>query len=70
MVLKWLVLIGIVAAVWFGFRAITRRNEKPKVDGRKREHLEVEEMTACPVCGTYVTADQGNCGRDRCPYGG
>ena len=70
MLLKWLVLIAIVAAVWFGFKAISRRNEAAKVDDRKKSTPEVEDMTACPVCGTYVTEGQGNCGRQGCPYKG
>ena len=27
----------------------------------------VEEAQACPVCGVYVAASSGNCGRSGCP---
>lgn len=67
MILKWLVLILIVAGVWYGFKAISRRNQAKMAEDR-RERDTVEEMTACVTCGTYVTPKQGNCGKDGCPY--
>ena len=68
MLLKWVVLGAIVAAVWYGFKAIARRNKASQVDSARRARESVEDMTACPVCGTYVTNDQRNCGRSECPY--
>lgn len=65
MILKWLVLIAIVVAVWYGFKAIGRRNKAKQV---RRDREEVEQMNACSVCGTYVTSDQSDCGTTGCPY--
>ena len=68
MLLKWVVLIAIVAAVWYGFKAIGRRNKASQVDSARNARDSVEDMSACTVCGTYVTTDQRDCGRDGCPY--
>ena len=60
MIMKYLLLAAIVAAVWYGFKAVSRRN--------KAKTASVEDMTACSVCGTFVTPEQGDCGKDGCPY--
>ena len=68
MIMKYLVLALIVAGVWYGFKAISRRNQaKTAEDQRKRTEF-VEDMAACTTCGTFVTPEQGNCGKDGCPY--
>ena len=75
---KILVLALIVAAVWFGFKWIGRRNSlgrtrKPgKIRGRGPRPVEdAEQMVNCPVCDAYVVArNAGSCGREDCPYGG
>ena len=66
MLLKWLVLAAIVAGVWFGYKAISRRNNSDKVAGEEKEGI--SEMTACSVCGTYVAESQKDCGQAGCPY--
>ena len=70
MLLKWLVLILIVIGVWYGFTAITRRNKARQVEAARRRREGIKDMRACPVCDTYVPAEQGDCGRDSCPYSG
>lgn len=65
---KWLVLLIIVAGVWYGFKAVSRRNVSQQVDEERRRREAVEDMTACSVCGTFVPQGQRNCGRDGCPY--
>ncbi len=84
---KILVLAAVIAAVWYGFKWISRLQEvrdaqeggKPKKKRRwpgtaRRAKEEppasaAEDMTACPVCGTYVaTRGAANCGRADCPY--
>lgn len=67
MIMKYLVLALIVAGVWYGFKAISRRNQARMAEDRRQKDS-VEEMTACATCGTYVTPEQGNCGKDGCPY--
>lgn len=68
MIMKWLVLALIVVGVWYGFKAIARRNQARAAEDQRAKRDSVEEMTACPTCGTYVTPEQGNCGKDGCPY--
>ena len=68
MILKILVLLLVVGAVWYGFKAIGRRNMKKQTEDARNDRIEGEDMTACDECGTYVTAKPSNCGRERCPY--
>lgn len=76
---KILVLAIAIAAVWFGFRYFTAlgqaARERQEAGGpaprsaRKPAALDAEEMTACPRCGTYVSASKpGACSRVDCPY--
>ncbi len=75
--LKLLVLAAIVAAVWYGFKWLQRRDEiaarggdesLTKTRGNKRVDA-VEDMVKCPVCGTYVAAEGAqDCGKPDCPY--
>lgn len=68
MIMKWLVLALIVVGVWYGFKAISRRNMAKTAEDRRERTDSVEEMTPCATCGTYVTPEQKNCGKDGCPY--
>ena len=70
MLLKWLVLILIVIGVWYGFKAITRRNKARQVEAARRRREGIKDMRACTVCDTYVPTEQSDCGRDGCPYSG
>jgi len=79
---KLIVLAGIVAAVWYGFKLLTRLQEARKTDAALRQntakrpgaargadHEEAEDMVQCPVCQAYVPARGAtSCGRDDCPY--
>ena len=67
MIMKYVVLVAIVVAVWYGFKMISRRNKAKQMEEAQRDR--VEDMTSCPVCGVYVTPEQGDCGRDACPHG-
>jgi hypothetical protein len=78
--LKLLVLIVIIAAVWYGFKLVARRNRN--VGGRRppgrigpggheASDSAAQDMESCTVCGTFVpNASAKNCGRDNCPYPG
>jgi hypothetical protein len=68
MIMKYLVLAAIVAAVWYGFKAISRRNKAKTAEDQRKAAEAVEDMTACTTCGTFVTSDQRNCGKSGCPY--
>jgi hypothetical protein len=69
---KLLVLAIIVAAVWYGFKFISRldRQRKQKLSEENKKATDsIGEMEKCPVCSTYVVAAQAaNCGRPGCPY--
>lgn len=70
MIMKWLVLALIVGGVWYGFKAIGRRNKAKQMDAERDAKDTVEDMSACTVCGTYVAANPKSCGRESCPYPG
>ena len=70
MIMKLLVLLLIVGGVWYGFKAIARRNKAKQMAAHRKAQESVEDMTPCAVCGTFVTRDQADCGSDGCPYPG
>ena len=79
---KLILLVGIVAAVWYGFKLLTRLQEARKTDAALRQNTakrpgaargeakdKAEDMVQCPVCQAYVPArGTSSCGRDDCPY--
>ncbi|MAY65831.1 MAG: hypothetical protein CMM77_01740 [Rhodospirillaceae bacterium] len=70
-----------IAAVWYGFKWLTRMQARQREVARdnakrmkesgtsKSKTPEVEDMVECPTCGAYVAA-QGmrHCGKSDCPY--
>jgi uncharacterized protein len=75
---KILVLILIIAAVWYGFKFIARRNQnvgarQPKrhigSDNGEASGSTTQDMESCSVCGTFVpNTSAKSCGREACPY--
>lgn len=79
---KVLLLVAVVAAVWFAFRWFQRwekdrnqvaedplRPRKRGWDERPGQPASTEEMTACKICGAFVAARIAtSCGRPNCPY--
>jgi uncharacterized protein len=75
---KLIVLAGIVAAVWYGFKLVGRlqaARDAEAAAGRssakrpRAAHPEAEDMVQCPVCQAYVPArGTTSCGRADCPY--
>ena len=69
---KLLVLVIIVAAVWYGFKLVGRldRQRREKIAQKKKKGTDsVGKMEQCKICGTYVLASgTRNCGRPGCPY--
>jgi len=81
---KLIVLIAIVAAVWYGFKWVSRlqaardAETKAKGAGTARRRApgrpaatvdDAEDMVQCPVCRAYVQArGASSCGRSDCPY--
>ena len=67
---KLLVLAAIIAAVWYGFKWVTRMRDIRDAAEAERE-VTAEEMVRCPKCDAYVVAKgASDCGRDGCPYAG
>jgi uncharacterized protein len=78
--LKFLLLILLVAAVWYGWRYVNRKpanNPPPAPSGRPPEapaasaKTDAEDLRPCPVCGTYMVTGPGQpagqtCGRPEC----
>ena len=77
--LKFLVLILLIAAVWYGWRYINRKPPaKPSAPAEKARPTPktiAEDLKPCPVCGTYMVVDPGlppeqaatrTCGRPDC----
>lgn len=74
--LKFLLLILLVAAVWYGWRYINRKPPaKPPAPAEPRApeppKAIAEDLKPCPVCGTYMVVDPGKpadqtCGRPDC----
>ena len=73
---KLVVLILVVIVVWKGFQILGRlgrerqtANVPPRrAPAAKRESGAVEETRHCGVCGAYVSAGAGKCGRADCPF--
>ena len=81
---KLLVLVAVIAAVWYGFKFIGRLQDQRQADAKLRAGVgrrpsargaddpgtpAAENMVACPVCQAYVTArNTASCGRTDCPY--
>lgn len=66
-----LILISLlVFAVWYATRWL---NRPPAKVARRRPapspqpQASIEDLVACPSCGTYVAAGAGGCGRPGCP---
>ncbi len=74
---KLAVLVGIVVAVWYGFKYIgqldkarkqARANKPPRQSGGGTAP-DVEDTVQCPACGAYVVAKTASpCERPDCPY--
>ena len=62
----------VVAAVWYGFKIVTRDKTLKKPDDGKNVAGVADpgavEMQACHVCGVYVVPGSSDCGTAECPY--
>lgn len=75
---KIFLLIGIIAAVWYGFRFLgaldrarkqAERVAKQAPRQRRPDVANVEDTVKCRVCGAYVPARQPTrCNRSDCPF--
>jgi len=71
---KILLLVLVVAIVWFGFRHLTRVTEMVIRrggfhPGSPRDSAPSETMSECRVCGVWQPSRTASpCGRADCPY--
>jgi len=71
---KLLVLVAVIAFVWFGWRWFQRwelerrMGEGGRVRDKETRRLPAEDMAACRICGVYVAQGAKSCGRAECPY--
>ena len=79
--LKLVFLAGAVAGVWYLFKMLggptapppEREAQAPQraAGTAARNRADAEDMIACKVCGTYVSATGArSCGRPDCPWRG
>ena len=72
MIQKIIILAALIAAVWYGFKFVSRleAQRKQKVAQEKRDAVDgISDTVQCPVCDTYVAAEApGDCGKPDCPY--
>ncbi|HSK41749.1 MAG TPA: hypothetical protein VK943_18430 [Arenibaculum sp.] len=80
---KLIILALLLAAVWYGFRWVSRVNHLRAEQAAERSRLRkaaggapaagtavAEDMEKCPSCGVYVSPrSAAACGRPGCPYG-
>ena len=69
---KILVLVAIVALVWYGFklfgrgRKLEKSTKKGDISGEnEKQKVDLEE---CPICEAYVHAGASSCGKNSCPF--
>jgi hypothetical protein len=66
--LKYLLLILVIAGVWYGWRYMNRRpaakTPAPPPPAPEPPKAVAEDLKPCPVCGTYTTGQ--TCGRPEC----
>ena len=66
---KLLVLVAIVAAIWWAFNRFggSKTVQKERKDRVKSDEPDAVDMTKCPGCGDFL-APGTKCTRPECPY--
>ncbi len=71
---KLLVIVAVIAVVWYAFKFIGRRDQlgatkrTARRSTKKKSRDEIEDLVQCAVCGTYVQTGGATCVRGDCPY--
>ena len=68
MFLKFIVLLLIIGAAWYLFKKFHGRDINEGLNELNREWIESEDVSACQICGVFVTEGPSNCGHDICPH--
>jgi len=66
---KLVLLILVAFIVWYAMRwrhraATNIANRRPTPSRQPA----IQDLVACRICGAYVAADAGSCGKADCPY--
>lgn len=64
---KLLVVVLVIAAVWYALRLVSRRPQAPPVQPQRKPAIEAEDLVSCRVCSSYVPMGSRNCGKPGCP---
>lgn len=75
---KILFTVLLIVGIWYAFRWMNRMGQRGATkarDGIRRtaesRGTPIADLTACPVCGSYVMAGtSADCGKAGCPHGG
>lgn len=82
---KILLLVVAIAALWYGFRIVSRvravhRHLQEQVEAARAAARanaaysagggQIEELVKCSQCGEYVSEKATSCDRDGCPFRG
>lgn len=54
--LKWLLVVGVIAVVWFFF--IKKKPLTDEAPAKKKEKLNDDDMVECKQCGVYITLNE------------
>ncbi|MSP21384.1 MAG: hypothetical protein EXQ93_07730 [Alphaproteobacteria bacterium] len=70
---KLVVVTGLILAVWYGFRMMTRIGEVraealARNNAKGARKLDVEDLVECKRCSAFVSAGAKACTRGDCPY--
>jgi hypothetical protein len=75
---KILLFVGLVGALWFGWRYFRIREKEIEIAAEKAKSKDAakaeidasaQTMKSCPVCKAFVAQDAAACGRAGCPQG-
>ena len=72
---KLIVLVVIIAAIWYGFKLFSRGQSLTKANqpGDDTDSVipDAVDMVKCTTCGDFVPVkDARSCGKEGCPYPG
>ena len=75
-----MVIVAVIAVVWYAFKFIERRNQlgaarkaprqRANRAADKKTRDEIEDLVQCTACGTYVQSRGATCARPNCPHQG
>jgi uncharacterized protein len=72
MLQKLLLLLAVLAIVWYGFKYVgrlTQQRQRKIAEKEERARKGISDTVQCPVCDAYIAEDlKSDCGKADCPY--